>query len=170
MKKHMVSIGLAAVCAVVLMATSGVFAAEKGTRPSTPPTQAPNGVVKAKPATPAPEPFTQEKPYSATFFGPWNEGTAKTHTPQITYEKTDTGLRVTVKVDDHPMDPLKPHYIMWIKLEDGDGTPLAETDFVATNTAPVTTFNLTTVPKKIKAFERCNIHGIWMNQVDVTFK
>jgi superoxide reductase len=89
------------------------------------------------------------------------------HLPQITYEKTDTGLKVTVKVDNHPMDAQKPHYIMWIKLEDGSGTMLGEKDFMATDPEPVATFDLTSVPVSLKAYEQCNIHGIWMSEANV---
>jgi desulfoferrodoxin-like iron-binding protein len=117
-------------------------------------------------AAPAPEEYTQEKPYTREDPGPWADVVDK-HIPEITYEKTDSGLKVTVKVDDHPMDPQTPHYIMWIKLEDGDGNMLGETDFVATDPAPVTTFDLTSVPAKLRAYERCNIHGIWTNETDV---
>jgi desulfoferrodoxin-like iron-binding protein len=119
-----------------------------------------------KEAAPAPEEYTQEKPYTREDPGPWAAVVDK-HIPEITYEKTDDGLKVTVKVDEHPMDPQMPHYIMWIKLEDGEGNMLGETDFVATDPAPVTTFDLTSVPAKLRAYERCNIHGIWTNETDV---
>jgi desulfoferrodoxin-like iron-binding protein len=122
---------------------------------------------KATPA-PAQEEYTQEKPYTAEFLGPWTEEVAKKHVPEITYEKTEGGLKVTVKIDNHPMDPQAPHYIMWIKLEDGDGNVLGQKDFVATDPAPATaTFDLMSVPAKLKATERCNVHGIWMSETDV---
>jgi desulfoferrodoxin-like iron-binding protein len=111
--------------------------------------------------------YTQENPYTKDYFGPWNEDMAKVHLPEITYEKTSSGLRVTVKVDSHPMNAEMPHYIMWIRLEDGDGNVLGQTDLVATDPEPIATFALTTVPPKLKAFERCNIHGIWMSEIDV---
>lgn len=152
--------------AVVLTVAAVVAAAGCAKKSETPPTTAGEKTEMATPAA-APEEYTQETPYSKDFFGPWDEAVSKVHLPEITYEKTDTGLKVTVKIDDHPMDPEKPHYIMWIRIEDGEGNTLGETDFVATDPAPVTTFDLTTVPAKIKAFERCNIHGIWTSEVDV---
>ena len=109
----------------------------------------------------------QAKVYSKDFFGPWNANVAKAHLPQITCEKAGDGLKVTVKVDNHPMNPEVPHYIMWIRIEDGKGNVLGKKDFVATDPAPIATFTLTTAPDKIKAFERCNIHGTWTSETDV---
>lgn len=112
----------------------------------------------------------QQKPYTRDDPGPWADK-VKAHVPEITYEKTGTGLKVTVKVDNHPMDPKTPHYIMMIKLEDGSGAALGQKDFVATDPAPpIATFELKSIPGKLKAYERCNIHGLWMNEVDVTTK
>jgi desulfoferrodoxin-like iron-binding protein len=113
--------------------------------------------------------YKQDKPYTRENPGPW-AGAAEKHIPQIIYEKMGTGLKVTVKVDNHPMDPKKPHYIMWIKLEDGRGNLLGRKDFVATDPAPVATFELESVPAHLRAFERCNIHGIWMSEAKVELK
>ena len=111
--------------------------------------------------------YTQARPYTKDFFGPWNADVAKVHLATITYEKAGDGLKVTVKVDDHPMNPDIPHYIMWIRIEDGKGNVLGRKDFVATDPAPIATFDLASAPEKIQAFERCNIHGIWMSETDV---
>jgi len=111
--------------------------------------------------------YTQEKPYTKEDPGPWPAAVANTHSPEITYEKTDSGLKVMVKVDNHPMDPKKPHYIMWIRIEDGDGNKLGEKTFKMTDLAPVAIFDLTSIPVKLRAFERCNIHGIWMSETKV---
>lgn len=110
---------------------------------------------------------TKETVYSKDFFGPWNAGVAKAHLPQITCKKTADGLKVTVKIDDHPMNAEVPHYIMWIRIEDGKGNVLGKKGFVATDPAPIATFTLTTAPDKIRAFSRCNIHGIWMGETNV---
>jgi desulfoferrodoxin-like iron-binding protein len=112
----------------------------------------------------------QEKPYTKVAPGPWPAAVANTHAPMITYEKNGAGLKVTVKIDNHPMDPKKPHYIMWIRLEDGMGNILGEKKFKATDPAPVATFDLTSIPGTLKAFEQCNIHGLWMSQVTVSKK
>ncbi len=112
----------------------------------------------------------QKEPYTMTSFGPWNEGVAKTHVPQVTFEKMGAALMITVKVDNHPMDANKPHWIMWIRVEDVDGKVLVKKEFKATDPAPVATFHLATWPAKLKVLERCNIHGIWLNEVEVKLK
>jgi desulfoferrodoxin-like iron-binding protein len=112
----------------------------------------------------------QKEPYTATFFGPWNEAMAKVHIPEVAFKKTEDGIDVTVTVDKHPMDPAKPHYIMWIRIEDMNGKVLAQHDFKPTDPAPVATFKFKTLPDKIKVFERCNIHGIWLHEAAVEIK
>ena len=70
--------------------------------------------------TPAAEPEAEAEPvYTRDDPGAW-EGKEQGHLPVITYEKTDAGLTVNVVVN-HVMDAEIPHYIMWIKLFDGDG-------------------------------------------------
>jgi desulfoferrodoxin (superoxide reductase-like protein) len=77
-------------------------------------------------------------------------------------------LKIRVQIDDHPMNASVPHYIMWITITDGEGNILGTKEFLPTDPAPaVATFNLTVVPAKIRAFERCNIHGIWKSEIDV---
>jgi desulfoferrodoxin-like iron-binding protein len=111
----------------------------------------------------------QDKPYTRENPGPWAGAEAK-HLPQITYEKMGTGLKVSVKVDNHPMDAAKPHYIMWIRLEDGNGKVLGQHTFKATDPSPEASFELKSVPADLKAFERCNVHGIWMSEAKVELK
>ena len=114
---------------------------------------------------------TQPEPYTAKNFGPWNEAVAATHVPQVTFEKMGAGLKVTVQIDNHPMDPQKPHWIMWIRLEDMKGNKLGEKTFNATDPRPaVAVFELPAMEDKVKAFERCNIHGIWLNEAAVELK
>jgi desulfoferrodoxin-like iron-binding protein len=115
--------------------------------------------------------YTQPEAYTAKNFGPWNEAVAATHVPQVTFEKTGKGLKVTVQIDNHPMDPQKPHWIMWIKLEDTKGKTLGEKTFKATDPRPaIAVFELPTMHTQIRAFERCNIHGIWLNEAAVELK
>jgi superoxide reductase len=125
------------------------------------------GLLLVSSATGAAQEPAQAEPYTATSFGPWNAAVAKVHVPQVTYMKMGQELMVTVKIDDHPMDPEKPHYIMWIRLEDANGKILAKHEFKPTDPAPVATFHLKAWPEKMKALERCNIHGIWMSEVTV---
>jgi desulfoferrodoxin-like iron-binding protein len=111
--------------------------------------------------------YTQEKPYTKEDPGPWPAAVADKHSPEISFEHIEVGLKVMVKVDNHPMDPKKPHYIMWIRLEDGEGNKLGEKTFQMTDPAPVAVFDLISIPAKLRAFERCNIHGIWMSETKV---
>jgi len=113
--------------------------------------------------------YKQDKPYTRENPGPW-AGAEDKHLPRITYEKMGMGLKVTVKVDNHLMDPAKPHYIMWIRLENGMGILLGKHAFKATDPEPVASFELKSVPAHLKAFERCNIHGIWMSEAKVELK
>jgi len=110
---------------------------------------------------------SMENPYTKENPGPWAEKEGA-HVPQITYEKAGAGLKVTVKIDNHPMDPQTPHYIMSIMLHDGAGVMLGEKTFVATDPAPIATFDLMSIPEKLKAYEHCNLHGIWMSETGVT--
>ena len=121
--------------------------------------------------TPRAKKALQAKPFTMTYFGPWNEEVAKKHVPTVTFERTGAGLKVTVRVDNHPMDPQKPHWIEWIRLEDADGRKLGEKRFKATDPGPATAvFELPAVPGKVKALERCNIHGTWLNEAAVELK
>jgi desulfoferrodoxin-like iron-binding protein len=108
---------------------------------------------------------SMENPYTKENPGPW-AGLDEKHVPEITYEKTGSGLKVTVRVE-HPMDPQQPHFIMSIMLQDGMGAKLGEKTFVATDPEAVATFELMTVPERLKAYEHCNLHGIWMGETAV---
>lgn len=119
-------------------------------------------------AAPAP---AQEKPFTAKFFGPWNEGVAKTHVPMVKIEKAGMGHKVTVQIDNHPMDPQKPHWIQWIRVEDMKGNTLAEKTFQPTDPSPpIAEFEIPSGHAKLKVFEHCNIHGTWLNEVAVPTK
>ncbi len=111
---------------------------------------------------------SMDHPYTVKDPGPWGAEMAQVHNPAITYEKTATGMKVTIQVDNHPMDAKTPHYIMWIKLMDDMGMNLGEKTFKATDPGPAkATFELKMVPKTLKAYEQCNVHGIWMNEEEV---
>jgi len=114
---------------------------------------------------PAPE-EVKEKIFTRSDPGAWG-GKEDGHVPQIAYEKVESGLKVTVTVS-HEMNPEKPHYIMYIMLKDGEDNLLGEREFEATHEKAEAIFELTTVPSKLVAFERCNLHGLWMDEVDVT--
>jgi len=127
----------------------------------------PAGPVLQTAAAGVSQDYTQEKPYTKDDPGPWPATVADKHSPEIIYEHSGIGIKVTVKVDNHPMDPKKPHYIMWIRLEAGDGKKLGEQTFQMTDPAPIAVFIVPSIPVKLRAFERCNIHGIWMSETKV---
>ncbi len=132
------------------------------------PAAAPAAAPQETPAM-ANEGNSMENPYTKDNPGPW-AGKEGAHVPQITYEKAGAGLKVTVQVDNHPMDPKTPHYIMEIMLHDGAGAMLGQKTFVATDPAPIATFELMSVPEKLVAYEHCNLHGIWKNETGVTIQ
>jgi desulfoferrodoxin-like iron-binding protein len=131
----------------------------------------PGTAAAASTAAQTAQEYSQPEPYTEKFFGPWNAAVAGTHVPQVTFEKAGEGLKVTVQIDNHPMDPQKPHWIMWIRLQDQDGNTLGEKTFQPTDPRPaVAVFELPKMYEKLKAFERCNIHGIWLNEASVELK
>lgn len=154
------------VSALVLLAF-GLIALNAGRTPSS------AALAQAYPQTaPAGNPMNSiENPYTKDNFGPWNAHVAEVHVPMVSYEKTAMGLKVTIQVDNHPMDAKTPHYIMWIQLMDGMGTKLGEKKFKATDAGPAkATFELASTPETLKAYEQCNIHGVWLNEVKVENK
>lgn len=106
--------------------------------------------------------YTMEDP------GPW-AGKEAEHVPTIAYEKTEAGLRVTVTVS-HEMNPETPHFIMWIQLYDGGETLLGEKTLAAEDLKAEVVFDLNAVPGTLRAFERCNLHGLWKASVDVVLE
>lgn len=78
-------------------------------------------------------------------------------------------FEVTVEVGkllQHPNEP--GHFIQFIELYAGD-TYLARMDFTAKTTCPVmkACVSLDHGHGKLRAFERCNLHGTWENEVDI---
>src|SRR5512135_386826 len=113
----------------------------------------------------------QKEPYTAKFFGPWNEAVAKTHIPMVKIEMAGKGHKVTVQIDNHPMDAQKPHWIEWIRIEDMKGNKLAEKAFKPTDPSPpIAEFEIPMGHAKLKVFEHCNIHGTWLNEIAVPMK
>ena len=115
---------------------------------------------------PATETVREEVIFTAENPGPW-AGKEKVHVPIVLYERKDAGLQVTVTVA-HEMAPEKPHYIEWIKLFDSEGTLLGETEFKPEDEKPEAVFMLTEIPAKLVALEKCNLHGTWQAEVEVT--
>jgi len=122
--------------------------------------------AEAEKTTAAPAQTTQQEPvYTRDDPGAW-EGKEKGHLPQISYEKTGTGLKVAVVVN-HVMNAEAPHYIMWIRLTDGEGNELGKKEFQPTDEKAEAVFELTSMPAKLVAFEKCNVHGIWKEETVV---
>ena len=108
---------------------------------------------------------SEEIIYTAEDAGPY-EAKKDGHLPQVACEKTESGLEVTVTVN-HEMNADTPHYIMWIKLLDGEDNLLDEKEFQATAEKAVAVFNLPSVPSELKAYEKCNLHGIWLTSLKI---
>lgn len=128
--------------------------------------QAEEAEIAEQPAETLSQPVEEEPIFTRDDPGAW-EGKEQGHLPQIAFEKTATGLNVTVTVN-HVMDNEIPHFIMWIKLFDGDGNLLGQEEFQATTENAVAVFELTSTPAKLVAHEKCNVHGIWMEEVPVS--
>lgn len=96
----------------------------------------------------------------------------KKHVPVISApEQVKKGdhFEVTVEVGKllaHPNEP--GHFIEFIELYAGE-TYLARMDFTAKTTCPImkTCVSLEHAHGKLRAFERCNLHGTWENDVDI---
>jgi superoxide reductase len=116
-------------------------------------------------AQPSSESPAEEIIYTAENPGPWS-GKNDAHVPQIVYEKTADGCVVTVTVA-HEMAPEKPHYIQWIKLQDGKGRLLGEALFQPDDEKAEAVFALTETPSKLVALEKCNLHGVWKAEIDI---
>ena len=96
----------------------------------------------------------------------------KKHLPVITAPKrVKKGERfeVTVEVGKllaHPNEP--GHFIQFIELYSGD-TYLARLDLTAKATFPIMRVwcALDHNHSKLRAFERCNLHGTWENEIEI---
>ena len=96
----------------------------------------------------------------------------KKHLPVITApKKVQKGERFEVIVEvgklvKHPNE--HGHFIQFIELY-ADDTYLARMDFTAQTTDPIMKIYITLDHShgKLRAFERCNLHGTWENEVDI---
>lgn len=125
-------------------------------------------VAEEEPSAEETEPALEELEeiiYTRSDPGAWG-GKEGSHVPQIVYEKIEAGLKVTVTVS-HEMNPETPHYIMYIKLKDGEDNLLGEMEFGPANEKAEAIFEIDTIPSKLIAYERCNLHGLWMDEVEV---
>ncbi len=65
-------------------------------------------------------------------------------------------VKVSVGEVIHPMT--EPHYIEWISLQTEQGYKKVD---LTPNDEPVVNFKLESGDKPIKAYEHCNLHGLW---------
>ncbi len=79
------------------------------------------------------------------------------HVPVVSVD----GTTVTVKVGevDHPM--LAEHYITWIALETAEGR---QRKLLVPGAKPEATFEISATDKVVKAYEYCNLHGLWASK------
>lgn len=77
------------------------------------------------------------------------------HIPVI--EIDGSTVKVRVGIEEHPMEPT--HYIEWIALY-RDGEELARRDLTPDD-EPEATFDNIKDTDKLRARERCNVHGTW---------
>lgn len=96
----------------------------------------------------------------------------KKHLPIITAPKSvkrGECFEVMVEVGKllkHPNEP--GHFIQFIELYAGN-TYLTRMDFTAKTTCPImkACVSLEHAHGKLRAFERCNLHGTWENDIDI---
>jgi desulfoferrodoxin-like iron-binding protein len=111
------------------------------------------------------EDLVEETIFTKTVPGVW-AGKEEGHVPQIVFNKVETGLTVTVTVN-HEMNPDQPHFIMWVKLKDSENNLLGEKNFQPDDEKAQAVFELTSAPSKLIALEKCNLHGLWMEEVEI---
>jgi superoxide reductase len=71
------------------------------------------------------------------------------------------GTKVTVKVGSVPHPMLDEHYIQWIIIMQGDVTERA---ILTPGDAPEATFTVADASAPVRAYEYCNLHGLWTSE------
>lgn len=86
------------------------------------------------------------------------DGAREKHVPQVTVD----GATVTVKVGEvaHPMT--EPHFITMIVLVTEKGYQIAQ---LTPSDAPEATFAVAEGDKPVRAYEYCNLHGLWVAEI-----
>lgn len=86
------------------------------------------------------------------------DGAREKHVPQVTVD----GAIVTVKVGEvaHPMT--EPHFITMIVLVTEKGYQIAP---LTPSDAPEATFAVAEGDKPVRAYEYCNLHGLWVAEI-----
>jgi superoxide reductase len=73
------------------------------------------------------------------------------------------GNRVTVDIGSLPHPMIKEHYIMWVYIQTEKG---GQRKVLTPDEKPTAEFILTDDDKILKAFIYCNLHGLWMTDVE----
>lgn len=86
------------------------------------------------------------------------DGAREKHVPQVAVD----GTAVTVKVGEvaHPMT--EPHFITMIVLVTEKGYQIAP---LTPSDAPEATFAVAEGDKPVRAYEYCNLHGLWVAEI-----
>ena len=87
-----------------------------------------------------------------------SDGAMEKHVPVI--KVTGNVVSVTVGAKIHPAEA--EHYIEWIALETHKGVQVV---YLQPDGKPHAEFVLTEKDEAIAAYEYCNIHGLWKNQI-----
>jgi superoxide reductase len=96
----------------------------------------------------------------------------KKHVPVITAPKMvkkGDCFEVEIEVGKYMSHPNEPgHYIEFIELYT-DHTYLARMDFTAADTCPImkVCLSLDHVHKQLRAYQRCNLHGVWEGDAEI---
>ncbi len=83
--------------------------------------------------------------------------TTEKHVPVV--EKVEGGYKVVVGSTLHPMADA--HYINWVSLETEKQNYF---EFLEPGSSPEVFFK--TDEKAVRAYEYCNLHGLWVKQID----
>ena len=82
------------------------------------------------------------------------DGAVEKHVPAVVRE--DNKVHIAIGSAPHPM--IEAHYIQWIILETSNGVQIK---FLKPNEEPAADFVVRADDRMIKAYEYCNIHGLW---------
>lgn len=88
-----------------------------------------------------------------------SDGAKEKHVPVYTCENNH--IMVTIGAEEHPMTDK--HYIEWIALETEKG---AQRKDLKPGDAPRAEFVMTYDDKPVAVYAYCNIHGLWMVDVE----
>jgi superoxide reductase len=86
-----------------------------------------------------------------------SDGATEKHAPVV----TRAGDTATVKVGSIPHPMQEDHYIQWIIIVQGDMTERA---VLKPGDAPEATFTVADPKAPVRAYEYCNLHGLWTSE------